>query len=285
MTDKDTEQVIIFEDLGFPIQTSLHKTVSPGDLSLTASMHHRELEIKLFLSGTALVEVDRHSWICKAGDILIINPHQNHSLRSQDSETRYHLLMVDPSFLLGRGDMQDFRYLKPFIESRIVFENMIRDDPALYDTVYTLFQELEQQEEAYELAVKGKFLQLIALLLRGHIQSVKTAEELIAQEKYGQLLFPAITYISSHLGEPLPLDQLASLCGITPKYFCRVFKLLTGMTSTAYILEHRIARAEALIRSTGRPLSSIAEEVGFQDPCYFSRIFRRLRGIPPSSIR
>ena len=280
-----TEQIIEFEDLGFPIQTVLYKVLSPEDPSLSQHMHHKELEIKLFLSGTALAEVGNTTYLCRKGDILLINPHESHNLRCLENNVTYHLLMVDPAFLLGRGDAQDFRYLKPFLERRIVFSNFIQEDALLYTTVSTLFSELEQQEEAYELAVKGMFYRLISLLLRKQVKSVMTVEELIAREKYGKLLSPAITYISSHLAEPISLDTLADLCGITPKYFCRIFKLLTGMTSTRYILEQRIARAEILILSTNRTLAAIAEEVGFEDPCYFSRCFRRLRGVSPSSLR
>jgi len=285
MDAQKMEQVIVFEDLGFPIQTSFGKILTPEDPSLTQPMRHKELELKLFLDGTAIVDVGTSSFLCREGDILLINPYETHSIRCLDEDAKYHLLMVDPAFLLGRGDEQDFRYLKPFLEGRIVFSNLIRSDSVLHSTVFTLFRELEAKEEAYELAVKGMLYRLISLLLRSQVKSIMTRDELHAREKYGHLLAPAISYISANLSEAHNLDHLATLCSVSPKYFCRIFRKLTGMTCTAYIMERRIARAELLILSTCRPISEIADEVGFPDPCYFSRCFRRLRGISPSSVR
>jgi len=285
MPVNNTEQIIEFENLGFPIQTVFHKILSPDDISLTKPKYHKELEIKLFLNGTAIAEADNGSYICRKGDIFLVNPGQPHSIRAVEMHTEYHLLMVDPTFLLGRGDMQDFRFLKPFLEGRTVFRNLIHNDEELCHSAELLFHELQAKDYAFELAVKGYFYAMISALLRRHIKSVMSQEERAAQEKYGLLLMPAISYISAHLSEDLPLELLAGLCNITPKYFCRVFRSLTGMTSTAYITELRIARAEVLILSTGKPIAAIAESVGIQDPSYFSRCFKKLRGFAPSNLR
>lgn len=68
-------------------------------------------------------------------------------------------------------------------------------------------------------------------------------------------------------------------------YLCHVFKKYAGMTIGDYLHHLRIQRAKHLLLNTERSIRRIAEEVGFKDAFYFSRIFKRIEGIPPQAYR
>ncbi len=79
--------------------------------------------------------------------------------------------------------------------------------------------------------------------------------------------------------------QLASLCGMTPEYFRRLFEKTTGTSPLKYINELRIERAKELLSSGMYSVTEVAEMSGFSDTGYFSRSFRRMAGVSPTEYR
>lgn len=67
--------------------------------------------------------------------------------------------------------------------------------------------------------------------------------------------------------------------------FMHLFKLSTGQSFIGYLNRLRIAHAQVLLTSTRRPLSEIAQEVGFCDQSYFGALFRRFVGVTPLKWR
>jgi AraC-like DNA-binding protein len=71
----------------------------------------------------------------------------------------------------------------------------------------------------------------------------------------------------------------------TREYLCQIFKKYAGIPMLTYVHRLRIQRAKELLQTTGKPVSEIAREVGFQDPYYFSKVFKRLANETPSRYR
>jgi AraC-like DNA-binding protein len=67
--------------------------------------------------------------------------------------------------------------------------------------------------------------------------------------------------------------------------FSHVFKELTGVSPKRYAIQTRIARAKELLSGTDLSVKEIAAELGYDDPHYFSRQFRKVAGRPPSDFR
>ncbi|HRX55143.1 MAG TPA: AraC family transcriptional regulator [Verrucomicrobiales bacterium] len=94
-----------------------------------------------------------------------------------------------------------------------------------------------------------------------------------------------IQHIRSHLGEGLELDKAASIAGLTPKTFSRLFKRHTGKTFVAYLNELRISEACKLLIESRLGIGEIALEAGFGNLSHFNRLFRRSKGDTPRSFR
>ncbi|QHT60228.1 AraC family transcriptional regulator [Paenibacillus lycopersici] len=92
-------------------------------------------------------------------------------------------------------------------------------------------------------------------------------------------------YMAAHLGESIQLEQLAALVHWSPNYLCRVYKTHTGMTPLAHLQQLRMEAAEKLLLYTDYPVFTVSETVGYEDPSYFARLFRRHRGRAPSDYR
>lgn len=88
-------------------------------------------------------------------------------------------------------------------------------------------------------------------------------------------------YISWHYREPLTLEQLAQMAGLSVSHYSRLFKKSTGYSPIDYLTHIRVDRAKELLVLSGYRLKSIADSVGYADEFYFSRIFKKIEGISP----
>ncbi len=95
----------------------------------------------------------------------------------------------------------------------------------------------------------------------------------------------ALRHLCEHAAERITLQDLAKVCGLSPSRLSHLFKEQVGETPLQYLEQRRIEIARDLLQMTGKSVSQIAYEVGFNNPFYFSRIYRRRMGIPPSATR
>lgn len=94
-----------------------------------------------------------------------------------------------------------------------------------------------------------------------------------------------LEYIDAHLGGTITVETLASVAGLSPYHFCRVFKQSKGVSPHGYLVHRRVDRAKELIAGTDLSLAEIALIAGFSDQSHCSRSFRRQLGISPSEYR
>lgn len=97
-------------------------------------------------------------------------------------------------------------------------------------------------------------------------------------------LEPALQHIRAHLGEPLRLEALAALCGLSLWRFATVFRERVGMSPYRYVNALRIQHAQTLL-SQGMPAARAASEVGFYDQSHLNRRFKRQCGMTPREFQ
>jgi AraC-like DNA-binding protein len=89
---------------------------------------------------------------------------------------------------------------------------------------------------------------------------------------------------SSFLANP-PLERLAQRARMAPNSFHRLFKRVMGLTPFDYMERKRLDEARRLLGDGRLSLQEVAESSGYENPFYFSRVFRRHFGSPPSEFR
>ncbi|ACT00017.1 response regulator [Paenibacillus sp. JDR-2] len=93
-------------------------------------------------------------------------------------------------------------------------------------------------------------------------------------------------YIGLHFTEELSLEETAEHVHLNPHYFSKVFKQQVGATFIDYLTGLRIEKAKQLISSADElALKEVCFEVGYKDPNYFSRVFKRVTGLTPTEYR
>ncbi len=95
-----------------------------------------------------------------------------------------------------------------------------------------------------------------------------------------------IAYIRLHAKEAVTVSDLCSLCNFSRQHLTRIFRAQFGKTPIAYINEYRISCAKELFYSNPHlSVKEVAAEMGFSDQHYFTRLFTKITGAPPSRFR
>ncbi|XID90517.1 helix-turn-helix domain-containing protein [Paenibacillaceae bacterium WGS1546] len=92
-------------------------------------------------------------------------------------------------------------------------------------------------------------------------------------------------YIDANYTSDLSLEQVAEAMGLKPQYFSRLFKTCSGITFIDYLTQLRIEKAKDMMGEPHLSLKCIGRSIGYRDPNYFSRVFRKTVGVSPSQFR
>lgn len=141
-----------------------------------------------------------------------------------------------------------------------------------------MIQELQMCRPGYE-ELLTLMLRQIFLLIDRQLQE-KKGNSYIQEE-----IEKATYYFNENYHKDISIEEYAASRHVSTCWFIRSFKHYTGMTPMQYILSIRIANAQNLLETTGYTISEIAAIVGYDNPLYFSRIFKKQKGLSPKEYR
>ena len=105
------------------------------------------------------------------------------------------------------------------------------------------------------------------------------------EEKSSSVVEKAKEYISSRYNKDMSLDDVSREVNISPYYFSKIFKEETGTNFIEYLTNVRIEKAKELLKDTEYTMKEICSMVGYQDPNYFSRSFKKNVGVTPTEYK
>ncbi|WP_163537476.1 AraC family transcriptional regulator [Gracilibacillus sp. YIM 98692] len=151
------------------------------------------------------------------------------------------------------------------------------------DKIISVFEEiiheLNMNKPLSEYMTSAKLLELLALLGR-NLRS-KEKDKKFHYEDINNI----IQYMHEQYSQILLTEDLAKLCNLSVYRFIHKFKAVTGTTPIKYITDIRINEAKRLLSETSFNVSEVAMIVGYENPLYFSRVFRKVVGMPPSRYK
>jgi len=112
-------------------------------------------------------------------------------------------------------------------------------------------------------------------------------EELSRQEQHARhyIVNQVKQLVASMLGQDISVKTIADRVYLHPVYLSKVFKSVTGENLGDYIIRMRMERALYLLKHTNRRIYEITSELGYQNPQYFSKMFKKYYGLTPAEFR
>lgn len=127
-----------------------------------------------------------------------------------------------------------------------------------------------------------KVKELILLLVQTN--NVESILELVS-DLYSERSVSLKNIVELHMYSNLTMEELAKLCNLSLSSFKREFKRVFDDSPANYILTTKLKKAKELLSVSDMPINEIAYESGFNDPHYFTRIFKKREGVSPTSFR
>jgi len=111
------------------------------------------------------------------------------------------------------------------------------------------------------------------------------AQIAISTLKHRMAVRKALNMIKERIQDPPTLAELASFSGLSRTYLSYVFKEVTGVRLQDYLIQVRLNKAKELLSQIDLKVKQIAYEVGYTDPNYFCRAFKKKMGLNPTNWR
>ncbi len=99
------------------------------------------------------------------------------------------------------------------------------------------------------------------------------------------LISTAKSFIDANFHRDISLEEVSRETGLSPQYFSRFFKEETGENFIDYLTRIRITEAIKLLKNQKLSVKEVSYQVGYNDPNYFSKIFKKITGLSPSGLR
>lgn len=235
---------------------------------------HNFCEVLYVLSGCGMVRIQGQDYPIHAGNLIIYNPFLTHQERSDENDQLHFLFFAADSFQLEN--------LPP---SCLIPEDMfpIIDAERYRKKLDLYFTDLINESAsgiAYCKNISQSLLNvLIIMILRitmttssGHVQLSSTCKRIK-------------NYIDQNYISPITLESLSNSLYISKDHLSHLFKTETGVSPIRYVIQRRCEEACRLLLETSLSVKEIAMQVGYDDPVYFSQIFKKVTGSSPNIYR
>jgi two-component system response regulator YesN len=107
----------------------------------------------------------------------------------------------------------------------------------------------------------------------------------LGDRNYSEIVSKVMNKIKDFYMEDLTLESLASEVHVTPQYLSKIFKQDTGVTFKTCLTDMRLTKAKVQMISTSDSIKDIAYQVGYNDPNYFVRLFKKVTGFTPGEYQ
>lgn len=94
-----------------------------------------------------------------------------------------------------------------------------------------------------------------------------------------------LDFVAEQFGEPISIDDMARVAGLSTAHFARLFKEVLGDSPYQFVMEYRVEQAKRMLSDPARPMVDVALACGFSDQPHFSRVFKQLTGQTPKEFR
>lgn len=220
------------------------------------------------LSGRGTCIIDNRKYDIQAGDSFLVYP---------DTTIHYYADAAEPWEYVWVGfngmdaercvELTDFSRENPVLPSGSGSEKIAE----LVDEIYRAYGTNLWEN----LAMTGRLYALLSYLVeRAQRSRAPRRDSLDCAEA-------AADYIINHFAEPVTVEQLADHFSVSHSSLYRKFIKRYQMSPKRFLLEYRIDRASILLSTTDHSVQEVSNSVGFDDPFYFSRVFKEIRGVSP----
>ncbi|MBQ8684031.1 MAG: helix-turn-helix transcriptional regulator [Clostridia bacterium] len=243
-------------------------TWSSPEYDTTIPAYENKLEICFFSEGTAIMETDGQSYTVEKNDV-IVNCFQAPLTIRTTVPHAHHTVAFIVNYTVSEEEGTYAPFLTKFDSSNHKIARLI--DQIIYQNTIALDSNL---------TCAGLLLELI-----GELHEVHRRREQHISHGEARYVQEAKRYILKHLHFPITQREVAAHLGITPEYLCALFKKVEKETVLGFINRIKLEGIRSLMEREGLKLYQAAEQYGYADPNYVSRLFKKVYRMNCSDLK
>ena len=263
---------LIIPNEGLPFKVFLFEG---GNGNYVREKHwHTSIEIFAVMEGHLEFFMNKEEYPLKAGEQLIINSNEIHSIHAAERNKTVVLQIPLKQF-------ENYFTAQRFIR----FRSQDADaDGKLTSMIKKLYKVDTARDTGYEFRTMSLFYEIMYMLVKNY-RLTEAHEKEIRHSRKLDTLSKITTYMREHYKEDLKLSDLAATFGYSDAYLSRMFQKYAKINYKTYLQDIRMAYAYRDLMNTDRTISQIALDNGFCSSRGFSGEFQKRYGILPSEMR
>ena len=257
----------------------INRITRNADYKMSVNHFHYYYEIFYVEQGSCRFFIGGSLFDLKRGDFLVIPPREVHYNRYLTQCTRINLYFRS----------EDLAAARPFsaaLGEDLSAPVLIHFPDSCRSLIDGHFASMLREDKVDDpISARVLQLQLGEFFLYAERYGTDRGKMPALSSDADQTILHITEYIRAHYSEPLSLESLARAAGLSPSYFSRRFKIVTGMRTMEYINYIRLTKASQELLSTDHTITEVAMHSGFSDSNYFKDSFRRSYGLSPRAYR
>lgn len=251
------------------------------DWTIPAHRHQNLHQFQLLERGRISGEIDGQAFEAQAPVLLMLAPDAVHGFRYSRDSVGHQITLPGGTLaqLLGQAELARAELGTSFVIDGPAAQEAADDAAALFAGIAREFRG----------ALLGRVQSLLALaclvavlFVRRRTESMATPQAAGARDalvqRYRGLL-------EQHYAAQQPLSFYAKALRVTPDHLSRTCRRVTGQSALDLLHERLMLEARRLLTYTAAPVLEVGRQLGYEDPAYFSKFFRRFSGVSPSEYR
>ncbi|SNX53415.1 AraC family transcriptional regulator [Thermoanaerobacterium sp. RBIITD] len=254
-------------------------------INMPSQHFHDYFEIYYQLSGQRYYFIDDRVYYVKEGDIVLINSYALHKTAYAGTPNYSRILIYfRKSFLDGfLQNINDIDLFYCFEKKINIISINLSSQSYVEGILFKMLDENKKRESGYLSISKIYLIELLIFLSRYALNS--PVKDIRYHNIMHKKISEAVQFINANYNKTFSLKEISQMFNISPFYFCRIFKKVTGFTFIEYLNAIRIKHAQLLLKESDQSITEIAQKVGFESGTHFSRVFKNIMHISPLKYR
>ncbi|MBR1969151.1 MAG: AraC family transcriptional regulator [Clostridia bacterium] len=278
-----------------------HKIANVININKIVTIHYYELgkdfsysgerhnfwEMVYVDSGSVEISTDEKLSVLKQGDIIFHKPDEFHTLNA-NKKTAANVFVI--SFVCSSESMHFFDGKMMSVPS-----NLKKHISSIIEEYKETF--FPMQPNDVKLSIKDNppigsqqmiktYLEQFLILLIRHEQGKKNLRVFPSKESMeNHLVSEMMKWIDANIYKDISIAQICNQLNYSRAYLSKIFKQETDYTILEYIVLQKIKEAKKLIREKNMNFTQISDKLSFDNPHYFSRVFKRVTNMTPSEYK
>ena len=238
-------------------------------------------------AGQIIINANNRTYHLKQSEIIFHKPNEFHTLKA-DSKTAANVFVI--SFVCSSKSIDFFKRKTMTVPAKL--KKYIQ---TIIEEYYETFRPMSWTDKKLEIRdnppiggqqmIRTHLEQFLIMLMRSELDSHDLRVFPTKESMENHLVSEMIRIISSHTYERLSVESLCSQLNYSRTYLSKIFKTVSGYTILEYIQINKIKEAKKLIREGKYNFTEISDLLSFDNPHYFSTVFKRITNMPPSDYK